>query len=166
MNRKTIFLILCASLMLTLLAACSGDSKSTYSNNVAVADIGANFDEILSDGEDMAELSDTYIDGFMKLDISDYEEYCVKIATKGISINEYGIFKGSDADHTTTIEAAVKDYLQFRVDTWMSEYRPEEFPKLENAEIKVCGNYVMYAILSDEEKTAVFDAFENSLKAE
>ena len=46
----------------------------------------------------------------------------------------------------------------------MVEYMPEEFPKLQNAETKTIGNYVMYAILSDSDKQAVFSAFEKTLK--
>ena len=42
---------------------------------------------------------------------------------------------------------------------------PEERPKLDSAEIKVVGNYVMYAILSDSDKTAAFEAFEKVLQA-
>lgn len=164
MKKNTISLVLCAVLMLYMLAACGGSSE--YRDDVAVSEIGDSFDAILSSGADMKELSDTYITGSMKMDVSDYEEYCVKVASKGITIDEYGIFKGEDAKNTEAIETAVNDYIQLRIDTWMSEYMPEEFPKLENAEVKVCGNYVMYAILSDEEKTAVFDAFETSLKAE
>lgn len=168
MKKNKIYLVLCAVLMLSLLAACggAGGSKSSYRDDVAVTDIGASFDAVLSSGADMAELSDTYITGIMKMDVSNYEEYCIKIATKGTNIDEYGIFKGSDAKHTATIETAVKEYLQLRIDTWMSEYMPEEYPKLENAEVKVCGNYVMYAILSDAERASVSDTFENSLKAE
>ena len=47
----------------------------------------------------------------------------------------------------------------------MDEYMPEEKPKLENAEVKTVGNYVMYAILSDDGKKSAFGAFEKSLKA-
>jgi len=168
MKKNTISLVLCTVLILSLLAACAGagGSKSAYRDDVPVSEIGAAIDTELESGPDMIELSETYIDGSMKMDVSDFEEYCVKIATKGVSIDEYGVFKGLDAKHAKTIEAAAKDYLKSRIDTWMSEYRPEEYPKLENAEVRVCGNYVMYAILSDSERAAAFDTFEASLKAE
>jgi len=47
----------------------------------------------------------------------------------------------------------------------MKEYMPEEFPKLESAEVKTAGNYVIYAILSDNDKKAAFDAFNKALTA-
>ena len=40
---------------------------------------------------------------------------------------------------------------------------PEELPKLEEAQVKVCGEYVMYAILSDETAGDAFAAFESAL---
>ena len=41
----------------------------------------------------------------------------------------------------------------------MDEYLPEEKPKLANAEVWSEGNYVMYAILDDAEREAVYKAF-------
>jgi hypothetical protein len=43
-------------------------------------------------------------------------------------------------------------------------YQPEEKPKLDGAEIKVVGDYVMYVILSDGDRAAAIGAFEKALK--
>jgi hypothetical protein len=37
-------------------------------------------------------------------------------------------------------------------------------PEASEAEVETVGNYVMYAILSDEDKAAAFSAFEDCLK--
>ena len=100
----------------------------------------------------------------MGFDLSSVSEYVVKINSRGVNIDEYGIFKAEDDSQLQQLQTAVSNYLQFRVDTWMVEYMPEEFPKLQNAETKTIGNYVMYAILSDSDKQAVFSAFEKTLK--
>ena len=42
---------------------------------------------------------------------------------------------------------------------WLNEYLPEEKPKLEHAEVWSEGNYVMYAILDDDNREAVYKAF-------
>ena len=42
---------------------------------------------------------------------------------------------------------------------------PGERPKLDSAEVKIVGNYVMYAILSDSDRTAAFDAFSKALQS-
>jgi len=100
----------------------------------------------------------------MQMDVTDYADYIVNINAYGTSVDEFGIFKGSDKAQTTAIADAVKTYLQLRIDTWIPEYMPEEFPKLENAEYKVVGNYVMYAVLSDSEREAAFSSFEGALE--
>lgn len=160
-NIKTVSIILSSVMLVLLLAACG--SSSNYRDDVLVSDIASSVDGVLADGADMKELSETYITGSMGMDVSTFSEYSVKIASKGITIDEYGIFKGADASSSKKIEATVKEYLQMRVDTWMPEYMPEEFPKLQNAEVKVIGNYVMYAILSDTERASAFETFEKSL---
>lgn len=161
--KKKIALLLCSILIISALAACG--SSVSYRDDVPAADIATAVDAVISTGADMSEFSETYITGSMQLSVENYSDYCAKIVSKGITVNEYGIFKGTDENHAKTIQSELEAYLQRLVDSWMPEYRPEEFPKLENAEVKVCGTYVMYAILSDEEKAAAFAAFENAIKA-
>lgn len=161
--KKKIALLLCSILIISALAACG--SSASYRDDVPAADIATAVDAVLATGANMSTLSDTYITGSMQLSVEDYADYCAKIASKGITVNEYGIFKGTDENHAKTIQSELEAYLQMRLDSWMPEYMPEELPKLENAEVKVCGTYVMYAILSDEERAAAFAAFENALKA-
>ena len=68
------------------------------------------------------------------------------------------------ADANFAAQVLTEGYLQLRADSWMDEYMPEEKPKLTAAEVKTSGNYVMYCILSDTDKSAAFGAFESSLK--
>ena len=100
----------------------------------------------------------------MKMDVSDYAGYTVKINAYGANIDEYGIFQAADDKQAKDVEAAVEAYLQLRLDSWMDEYMPEEKPKLSSAEVKSEGKYVMYAILGDADKTAAFEAFAGALK--
>ena len=83
----------------------------------------------------------------------------------GANVDEYGIFKAKDEEQAKEIAAAVEAYLKMRNDTWMTEYMPEERPKMEAASYETAGLYVMYAVLADEAKTAAFDAFTASLQA-
>ena len=79
-------------------------------------------------------------------------------------VDEYGVFRAKDADAAKELEKQAKDYLANRLETWMDEYMPEEKPKVENAECRVFGNYVVYAILSDANRSAAFKAVEAALK--
>ena len=144
-----------------LLTACGGGSVK---NDVAVSELAGSIDSAIDPDGELLDAPESYITSNMKLDLSTVSEYTVKINSRGVNIDEYGIFKATDDAQLQSLQTMVNDYLKFRVDSWMVEYMPEEFPKLQNAEVKVVGNYVMYAILSDSDKTAAFSAFEGSLK--
>lgn len=160
MTKKYISLI-AAILAISLLSAC-GAKTAQVRNDVEVSDVSSAVTAVL-EADTLVSVPETYYSGYMKLDTANFEGYNVKINSKGINIDEFGVFKAKDSSQVAAVEQAVRDYLQFRLDTWMVEYMPAEHPKLESAEVKTVGNYVMYAILSDEGKKAAFDAFEKSL---
>ena len=160
-NTKIIALFLCLIMTAAALTACGGGEVR---NDVAVSELSAKINSELESGAGLVDAPESYISSSMGFDLSSVSEYVVKINSRGVNIDEYGIFKAEDDSQLQQLQTAVSNYLQFRVDTWMVEYMPEEFPKLQNAETKTIGNYVMYAILSDSDKQAVFSAFEKTLK--
>lgn len=158
-----ITLLLCAVAMLCSLAAC-GSSSSTVRDDVSAKDLSEAVAAVLTQ-DSLVTAPDSYISGSMKMDMSGYKGYDVKINSKGVNIDEYGVFQGKDAAQAAEIKKAVEDYIQRYKDRWVPEYMPGERPKLDSSEVKVEGNYVMYAILSDSDKTAAFDAFEKALQS-
>ena len=62
------------------------------------------------------------------------------------------------------VKDAIEGYLKLRRDTWMKEYMPEEKPKLDKAEVKVYGIYVLYVIADDDVREAVYQEVETLLK--
>lgn len=160
-NLKTIAILLCAIMLFAALSACGAKVR----DDVEISEIGSAIDTAIANTGDLVSVPESYITGTMKLDVSEYSNYDIKSNSRGVNIDEYGVFKAADSKQAAEIEAALKKYLQFRIDSWMVEYMPEEFPKMENAEVKVAGNYVMYAILSDENKKSAFSAFESSIAA-
>ncbi len=159
--KKHILSIILAAAMLTpaiALTSC-GDNAPSYSIDLGSADLAAAADKVLTDSEKYAEVPESYITGRMGIDVASFENYIVKINV----IDEYGIFKVPADGNTNTAKEAVEDYLARRVDEWMPEYMPEEFPKVENATVKVMGQYVVYCILADNAKADVFTAVENTL---
>jgi hypothetical protein len=145
------------------LAGCGG-SKSAYKDNVSMEELAAVLDEATGDA-DLIAMQESYLKNAMQLAPEQFADYVVKINAKGVNIDEYGVFKAAAEKDVEAVKAAAEGYLQFRLDTWMREYMPEELPKLENAQVKVCGSYVLYAILSEDAAQAAFDAFEAALKA-
>ena len=153
--KKRIALLLALAMCLAALAACGTDSGAADPGFEAVAEAV----KAAAGTDGMAEQSVDYIANMFKLDSGSYADALVMIANMGTTIDEYGIFHGSDAAQTEALQTAVNDYLQLRLDAWMPEYMPEEFPKLQNAKVWTEGNYVFYAILGEDAKTAVGDAF-------
>ena len=159
--KKTIKLlcaILAATMLFALLCACGSAA------NVPVDELVKKVDEATGKGDSLVAVDASYIKGYLKMDVENYEGYAVKINAYGANIDEYGIFKAKDGNQLKDIKAAVEGYFQMRKDAWMDEYMPEEKPKLSSAEVKVAGNYVMYCILGDSDKTAAFNAFTEALK--
>lgn len=159
---KKILPIICAVLALSLLAACGSGAK--VKDDVAAADVSKAVVAALP-ADSFATASETYVTGVMRMEVAKFKGYDVEVNSKGENIDMFGVFQGSDEKQTAEIKKACEDYLQMRKDTWVPEYMPEERPKLDSAEIKVVGNYVMYAILSDSDKAAAFEAFEKVLQA-
>jgi len=150
-----------ALLILSLFAGC-GSKTAVVRNDVAVSDLSTAVSAVLSD-DALVSVPETYISGSMKMDVSDFDSYDIRINSKGVNIDEFGIFKAADTSQFELIEKAINDYLQMRKDTWMVEYMPEERPKLDSAEVRTVGYYIMYAILSDDDKDAAFKAFTAAL---
>lgn len=162
MKKHTKFILpLLSLLILVFITSCSAN-KSEVRDDVPLSDLEAAIDTHL-DKDSFAAMEESYLKGAMKLDTSLYESYIVKVNAYGANIDEYGIFKAKDSTRLKAAQDAVIGYLQMREDTWMDEYMPEEKPKLEAAEVKTTGLYVMYAILSDESRSDVFSEFENIL---
>ena len=149
---------------LLALAACGGSDKEEYKSDVATADIAGQVSASL-ESDSLIAMDDSYLTNAMQLDPAMFADYTVMVNSKGVNIDEFGIFKAPDADSIADVEEAVKGYLQLRIDTWMPEYMPEEYPKLENAEVTTCGQYVMYAILADDSAQTAFAELETALKA-
>lgn len=146
---------LLAAVLLLCLCACGHSSADPDMNTVSGAVREA------ADSTDMTDTPDSYIENMINLPADSYSECYARISNVGININEFGVFKTDTPDD---VEDALEAYLQFRKDTWMEEYLPQEYPKLEHAEIWRAGCYVMYIIADgatmDKAETAFKGCFE------
>ena len=159
--RKTIALAL-ALVFVLLLSACG--RKEAYRSDVSVEALAQAVEQSV-EVNGLAVMTEAYVSGMMRMDTSLFEEYLVKISVYGSSIDEYGIFKSPDEGGVDGVKAQAEAYLLLRKETWMEEYLPEEKPKLTQAAVKTCGQYVIYVILGDDARQKALDAFENALKA-
>ena len=152
-------LILVIALLLCLLSACGGETAK----NVPASEISAAVAEKIGKTDAMTAAQANWIKGYMKVDVASFGDYSVMVNAVGANVDEFGIFKAGDMS-AAEIEDTVKGYLDLRLQSWMDEYMPEEKYKVEDAEYKVIGDYVMYCILSGEDAEAAFSTFEGMLK--
>ena len=156
MKRFLAFALLLGSLM--VLAACGGAKQK----DVPVSELSAAVASALGKADSMTS-SDAMLLGLTKKTAAELGDHAVLMNVYGTSADEFGVFKAGTMT-AKDLQATAEDYLAKRIASWMDEYMPQEKPKLTNAEVKVSGDYVMYAILSDEDKATAFSAFENALK--
>lgn len=153
---KKISILLTFIILIGLLGAC-GKAPS----NIPVSELCEKLCAALGK-TDMVDPGQGYVKGYLKTDSSDLGEYIIQKNVMGTSIDEFGIFKAGKLD-TDELKQILESYLQLMEDSWMN-YQPEEKPKLDNAEIKIVGDYVMYCILSDADRDIAFQTFSNELK--
>ena len=154
--KRTIALILALAALACLLCACGG---KTLRRDVPVEEIAAAVDKAIG-GEKYSSVDESYVNGRLGVDLTKCDGFVVRLNV----VDEYGVFKAKDADSLKALEKQTQDYLANRLATWMDEYMPEEKPKVENAQCRVIGDYVVYAILSDGDRAAAFKAVEEALK--
>ncbi len=154
-------LLMLAALLLT---AC-GEDPVTYKTDVAAVSLLDVCASPLASYSQLSAADEDYITYRMMLDTASVASYAVHIQNAGTSIDEIGIFQ-CISDDTAAVTAMVEDYLTRRNEEWTGQYLVEEYPKLENAEYRVIGRYVVYGILSDTDKDALFSAIESYLTAE
>ena len=161
--KRLICMMLAALLAAAIFTGCSG-KKEGYKSDVTVENLMSAVEKQF-DASALAAVNEGYIKGKMKLDPSALGEYVVKVNTMGANINEYGIFKAESESRAGDIKKEIEAYFEFYLETWMPEYMPEELPKLKAAECRQFGSYVVYAILPDADRSAVFKEAESQLKA-
>ena len=161
---KRFLSILSLFVLATLLfTACAADTV-TYRTDVEALSVLEACASPLASYSLLSPADEDYITYRMMLDTATVDSYVVYIQNAGTSIDEIGIFQCASED-TAAVTAMVEDYLTRRNEEWTGQYLVEEYPKLENAEYRVIGRYVVYGILSDADKESLFHAVENYLTA-
>ncbi|MBR5880554.1 MAG: DUF4358 domain-containing protein [Clostridia bacterium] len=98
---------------------------------------------------------------------SNVSEWMICASTSSQTVDEFGIFHVKNGGDVGAVKAEVQDYvsaLQVKLEVYLDMYDPAEKTKLENARVTVYGNYVVYAILSSDDKDALFSHVESALR--
>ncbi len=149
MKNKQIRVFCFFCLMILLFSSCE---RKTYRNDQRAADVA----EFLAgsigadmDFGDRGLLSD-------HISVPEDADLTVCIATDGMNIDEFGVWHtGDPAEARRRLEIYLADsYSQNK--SYYDSYIPEQTAKLRDAEIRVYGSYVLYAILDPARKADLF----------
>ena len=162
--KRTIAILL---MIAALCAAVSCTSAKTSRNDIDCEALNVNAEKkiALTDGLDLISK------GAISLTVQPYISEAVEAAndyvirfTGGSSFDEIGILRYDDADAAEKNAAVVKDYLKsLQEDELYRSYFPSEEYKLDEWEVKTFGNYVVYAVLSAENRAAYLGEVEQLL---
>ena len=158
--KKTISLILAALLCVLLLASCG----ETELKDVPAADLSNAVLEAIGMTDSMVDTTGVVVEGYMHLSTDQFGDCSVYHNSYGTGVDEFGIFKAGELK-VSEVKSAVEDYLDMvRGSSMAALYTPEEMPKLDGAEVRTVGDYVMYCVLSDADRDTAFKTFEAALK--
>ncbi len=161
--------ILSVSLAVTMvLAFASCSKKIEYKNDVAVTTLADSVKKTIPLNDGYITADTDYIEFNFKDMPSPDESVILMAANSSSNINEIGIFKanGYGAKGENILKSA-EQYIKTKAENsraFVESYAPAECKKLDEAQCKVFGDYIVYTVLTKEDASKVFDAFEKALK--
>ena len=159
---KKITLVLLSLLLLVSALSCA---SAKYVDDKSVSDLASAAFAKVNDSIPYSVAEKGFLDDYFETP-SYVTDSMIQFATDGNNLNEFGFYHVTDGN-TAAMEALLKDYLKRSYEknqAWYDSYIPAETPKLRDAQVKVFGNYVVYAIASEKDRNAMCDAVDEILK--
>lgn len=154
------FILLLLSIM--LLTSCGEEKINT---DVPLTDISTAINNIISNADKLSVIDPSFIAGITDINVDIIDDYIMMMQTKGTEIDQYGIFKVSDTAKADELKKSLNEYiLILQTNQEQFNYLPEETIKLREAEVFAVGPYVVYTIMSEEDKTVFMDTFNGMIK--
>lgn len=155
-------MLLCLALTLT---ACS-----SYRNDVAVTDLTPVVLEVVSTQDGYVSADADYVSLEFKTPSvidANVAEWMICASVSQTTVDEFGIFRVKEGGDVNAVKAEVETYvqiLQVKMEVFLDMYDPAEKTKLENAQVFVFGDYVVYTMLTDADTTAATNAIKAALE--
>ena len=160
--KKHLFIV---TLVLTLiLISCS--KKLDYRDDISCEDLINSLLSVEISSKEYEEYDDEYFEFFFE-DARMPSDLKIIYSTEVNDIDELGIFRAESSDEAEKLVEASEKYIEdMKKDqrAFISSYASPELPKLDRAEVKRFGNYVIYAIMSEDDKTSIFFKADEILK--
>ena len=153
--------IITALLAFTLLLSLAACKSTNYADNKQVIELADGVVTALNDGKTYSTAEADFLDSYFAK--PDYvTESVIRFSTDGNDLNEFGIYHVTEGK-AEDMKALLTKYVTDFYDLYNANYLPEETPKLRDAEVKVFGNYVVYAMLNDADRETAFQKLEELL---
>ena len=159
---RTISLILVALFSVMALASCGG---ANYRDDVSVNTIAASIQEKIPVPDGYYGPDSDYLSFYFEGAESIATEYVIEFSATSTNINQFGIFHVKDGE-AEKMKAICEAYIETMNKRWIAQanYIASEHPKMEGAEVRIFGNYVVYTMLTEADKAIAFDAVESALE--
>ncbi len=148
--------------LLTLFVSCS--DKAAYADDVAVKTIGDKLASLIPAADGYYAADEDYLGFYFEGAADIVDEHIIQFSATSTNINQFGIFHAKDGK-AAELKTICDNYIKTMQDRWVAQagYIASEHPKMENAEARVFGNYVVYVMLTPGDKAAAFSTVEKML---
>ena len=163
--KKTFLKIVCILLacVTLMLASCNQEKNE---KDVDAAKIATQLSQVTPTESKWIDDDQDFIQEYVTF--SEYiKESQIFYAQNTNDLDEFGVFEVEEGKAQEVRTRLMKGYLKKRYDEnldWYNSYMPTETPKLRDAEVRVYGDCVVYAVLSKEKRKAFFDECDKLLK--
>ena len=151
MKIKLICTLLCLVFILSL-CACGGNE---YKNDVTSKSLADAIVEAIAAPQGFTAPDSDFIEFNMEGATALCEDYCIMLSSMNINYNEFGVLRAKNEADAEKLAEICQTYIDLKKEGANPHYLPNEYPKIENARVKVYGCYVVYTVLSDADTKTV-----------
>ena len=153
-------------LLLTLLASVGCRQRKKYRSDIPCATITAAIGDDLSRKEDFLPFGEDHV-RFSFENTDRFSDKSLVYSTPSENIDEIGVFRAENDEDVDELRRLCEQYvttLREDMRAFVESYAPREATKLDRAEVRVFGHYIVYTVLSDEDRAEAYEEIEKLLE--
>ena len=155
--KKFILIIICLCIIIKIFTSCS---QEEYSDSLSCSELSNALSREISVPEGEFSQYTTEELKFFFPNQSIYTEAYIIYSADSTDIAELGILRASDEESAKTLYEEVKSYiknLQEQKQEFLRNYAPNELQKLNSAQARRYGSYVIFTVSDSSEQNNVFE---------
>lgn len=155
--------LICALLSLVCIFSLVSCSNSDYKNDVSSKELSDAIVEAIASPQGFTAPDSDFVEFNMEGAAALCEDYSIMLSSININMNEFGVFHAKSEKDAESVAAICQSYIDLKIEGYNPHYLPQEYPKIQNAKVKVYGSYVVYTVLTDEDTAKVDSIFTEKL---